>query len=183
MNKIIDDVHLNPVVVFEGTNSTVFSTVDYSDTKITMLEMLYNPYASALNFTNSLVALEQGNAESLYDSSVYSVYDHLVYMCPESSTASNNTQPYVAGLNEIQTAIACSDQLTSGAKSIQELRQAYGEMMAYSEEWASAWLPVFAGPCSYVLHLHLYSICTNAERSPVDGRSEGRIDLMVCYDF
>ena len=178
VNKVVDGVHLEPAVVFQGTNNSTFGTVDYSDIKTFMLEMLYQPYASALSFAKALVALEQGNADSLYDGSVYNSYAQLVYSCAESSTASNNSQPYVAGFNEIQTAIACGDQLTSGGRSIQELRQAYSELKAYSEEWASAWLPIFEGPCSCVSHLH--PACAKFERSLADGQSGGRIVSTVC---
>ena len=152
VNNIVDSVHLDPAVVFEGSNNTVFGTVDYSGLKNTMFQMLYTPYASAYNFTLALAALEQGNAEAIFDNSVVNEYAQLVYTCPEY--ASQSTQPYVAGLNEIQTAIACGDQLTPGGQSVQELRQTYSEMRAYSEEWASTWLPSVSGPCSCVSILY-----------------------------
>lgn len=146
MNGIINTVHEAPIVVFDDSNTTnaVFGTVDYSTVKISMLQMLYTPYASASAFFEGLAALEQGNGSLTYGSSVEEVYANLVLDC----TTSTDQQPYVAALNEIQTAIACGDRLQPGSVGLEGLRESYSEMRSFSNEWASTWLTVFEGPCS-----------------------------------
>ena len=148
VDKIIEDVHLAPVAVFNDSISSgsgpVFGSVDYSTVKIGMIQMLYTPYASAEIFFEGLAALEQGNADLIYESSVEEAYANLLLTClPEDAS-----QPYVAGLNEIQTAIACGDQLGNSSISLQDLRVAYKEMRSFSEDWASTWLTIFTAPCS-----------------------------------
>ena len=148
VNKIIEDVHLAPVAVFDDSSANgsapVFGSVDYSAVKTGLFQMLYTPYASAETFFERLAALEQGNASLMYNASVEKGYSNLLLTC----ASENTSQPYVAGITEISTAIACGDRLGDNSVSLQDLRAAYKDTQSFSEDWGSTWLTIFSAPCS-----------------------------------
>ena len=149
MNKLIDNAHVNPIVVFDDSDpdNIVFGNVDDTAIKLTLLAMLYRPYDLASDYLEGLAALEQGNGSYIYSISPEKSYADLLSNS-SSSSAQSSSQPYVADAGEIQTAIACGDIVNAGATTLQELQEAYDEMLSISEERAGIWLPVFTGACS-----------------------------------
>ena len=150
VEKIFNDVHLNPVVLYEDPrpDNITFAAVDYSTVKRAVFDMLWVPYGTALNTTKALAALEQGNGTLLYDNSFTKAMQEIVFHCSANRSASQRSSPYVANLGEIQAAIACGDQLNEGTKTLQEFQQEYDVVKQLSQEWASTWLPTVPSYCS-----------------------------------
>ena len=150
VEKIFNDVHLNPVVLYEDPrpDNITFAAVDYSTVKRAVFDMLWVPYGTALNTTKALAALEQGNGTLIYGNSVAEEMQNIVFQCSANSSASQQSSPYVADLGEIQAAIACGDQLSEGTLTLPEFQKEYDVIKQFSKDWAPTWLPTIPGYCS-----------------------------------
>jgi hypothetical protein len=123
VNKILNDVHLAPVSVYNNTDASqiTFGVVDYSLAVSQIVQTLYWPYATGPILAKSLVELERGNGNPIYANSITSTIDSLAL-----DTCQNN-QPFQAGNVDVAAPIFCGDALVNTTRSLEE---AYADYLA-----------------------------------------------------
>ncbi|KIP04825.1 hypothetical protein PHLGIDRAFT_179591 [Phlebiopsis gigantea 11061_1 CR5-6] len=125
VNKIINDVHILPVPVYNNTDpsSITFGSVDYSVLISELFQMVYSPYALAPIAAEGLVQLEQGISGSItfQGTIIQAMVD------PLATCDFNNSQPFVAGLLDTSNAIQCGDVLVNQTMSFPEVQKVYDQ--------------------------------------------------------
>ncbi|KIP07260.1 hypothetical protein PHLGIDRAFT_428077 [Phlebiopsis gigantea 11061_1 CR5-6] len=144
VNKIINDVHILPVPVYNDTDlsSITFGSVDYSVLISQLLHIVYFPYALASIGAEGLVQLEQGTSGAIafQGSLTQSVEDF-------ATCEFNSSQPFVAGLVETMSAILCGDALVNQTLTFPELQSSYDQQVSISI-FAPYVFNIGPGPCT-----------------------------------
>lgn len=123
VNKIINDVHILPVPVYNNTDlsSITFGSVDYSVLISELFQMVYSPYALAPIAAEGLVQLEQGISGSItFQGTIIQAMVDTLATCEF-----NSSQPFVAGLLDTSNAIQCGDVLVNQTMSFPEVQKVY----------------------------------------------------------
>ena len=129
VNKILDDVHILPVPVYNDTDlsSISFGSVDYTLLTSQLFQMVYFPYALASIGAEGLVQLEQGISGSIaFQGSLTQAIDEF------ATCEFNSSQPFVAGLIETTSAILCGDTLVNQTLTFPEVQATYNQEMQIS---------------------------------------------------
>ena len=145
VNKIINDVHILPVPVYNDTDlsSITFGSVTYSVLISELLNMVYFPYALAPVAAEGLVQLEQGISGSI----TYQGTIPQAVLQPFATCDFNSSQPFVAGLLDTSNAIQCGDALVNQPLSFPEVQEAYNAI-AQTSLFAPEYYTTDIGVCA-----------------------------------
>lgn len=141
VDKLVNDVHLRPISVYDGSNPSnpAFGVVDYTVVTQQLMSGLYFPYATGVQTATEFVQLENGNGQPIYAGS------------NEAGINSLDTcqfqQPFVAELLDISAPIVCGDTQGRGLKTFEESRAALDELVETSP-FGHIWYNTLVGPCS-----------------------------------
>lgn len=139
---LVDRVHLAPVPVINDTDPSAitFAVVDYAALVDQLFLLAYFPYSHAPAAAAALAALERGDGGPILQGSQLSGIDGL------STCAYDSSEPYVAGLLEVELAIACGDQRRVGAATLDRAKANYQDLVKQSRFFAGdLWATLQAG--------------------------------------
>lgn len=143
VDKIINDVHVHPLPVYNDTNpaAITFGVTDYTLVVTQLLQLLYTPFQSGPAGAKALVALEQGDGSQLYRGSDESIIGAL-------DTCNYNTSVlFPTNIIEQTDAIVCGDILVNKTRTIQEARKDYEKMLNLSA-FGTTWYPLSQALCA-----------------------------------
>lgn len=143
INKLINDVRLAPVPFVNDTDpsSLTFGVVDYGVLIDQLSLVTYLPYSHAPFVAEALVQLERGSGSAIFQGSNTQSVDAL------STCSFNASQPFVAGLLDVELAITCGDQLVLSVLTLEESRARYQELLKQSPLFAPAFYDLYHGGC------------------------------------
>ena len=144
VDKIINDVQILPVPVYNytGPSTVIFGQVDYTVLMGQLFQTAYGPYSMGNIIAAGLVELEQGvSGDIIYSGSITSQEEQL------ATCTFNSSQPFVAGLAEVTSAIACGDVLINTTRTFAEAKDDYDENVGVSR-FAPDLYSILAGTCS-----------------------------------
>lgn len=145
VNKILNDVHLAPVPVYNNTDLSqiTFGVVDYSLVALQLFQALYWPYANSPTLADSLAELEKGNGSPIYANSLTSIVNSWAL------DTCQNDQPFQADLVDVTSPILCGDALVNTTRSLED---AYSDYLAVlkGSSLTPAWYTLLLGACTCV---------------------------------